>query len=57
MSSEAQPAPTTTSVIKSAILSKSAGVDIEKSEYTNLILDDMQIVGITNEDKEFLEGF
>lgn len=47
----------TTSVIKAAILSKSAGVDIEKSEYTNLILDDMQIVNVTEEDRKFLEEF
>jgi len=38
---EASDLAQSTSVIKNAIISKSAGVDIEKSEYTNLILDDM----------------
>jgi hypothetical protein len=43
--------------IKKAILEKSQGEEVEKSEYINLILDDMQIGEIQDEDKDFLEGF
>jgi len=40
-------------------LEKNEGNEVEKSEYVNLILDDMQIAGgeICDEDREFLEGF
>ncbi|CDW81072.1 u2 snrnp-specific a protein [Stylonychia lemnae] len=43
--------------IKKAILDKNDGNDVEKSEYVNLILDDMSIGDINEEDKQFLEGF
>jgi len=43
--------------IKKAILDKSQGSTVEKSEYTNLIMDDMPINDISDEDKTFLEGF
>ena len=43
--------------IKKAILEKNDGNDVEKSEYVNLILDDMTIGEINDEDKQFLEGF
>ena len=43
--------------IKAAILDKNEGEEVEKSEYTNLIMDDMEIKLISAEDREFLEGF
>jgi len=43
--------------IKKEILKKNEGGEIEKDEFTNLIMDDMQIGEISAEDKEFLEGF
>lgn len=44
--------------IKKAILDKNEGNEVEKSEYVNLILDDMQIgAEISDEDRTFLEGF
>lgn len=43
--------------IKKAILDKNDGNEVEKSEYVNLILDDMTIAEICEEDKAFLEGF
>jgi len=43
--------------IKKAILEKSEGKEVEKGEYINLILDDMAIGEVTEEDKQFLEGF
>ena len=43
--------------IKKAIIDKNEGNEVEKSEYVNLILDDMNIGDICDEDKTFLEGF
>jgi len=43
--------------IKKAILEKNNGEEVEKSEYVNLILDDMTIQEISEEDQQFLEGF
>ena len=43
--------------IKAAILEKNGGNDVDKSEYTNLIMDDMPINEISDIDKAFLEGF
>ena len=43
--------------IKKAILDKNEGNEVEKAEYINLILDDMNIGEISEEDKQFLEGF
>ena len=43
--------------IKKAILEKAEGQEVNKAEYINLILDDMNIASITSEDTEFLEGF
>ena len=43
--------------IKAAILEKNEGEEVEKTEYTNLIMDDMEIKQISAEDCEFLEGF
>ena len=43
--------------IKTAILEKNQGNEVDKSEYTNLIMDDMPINNISDEDKSFLEGF
>ena len=43
--------------IKSAILDKNQGQEVDKSEYTNLIMDDMPINEISDTDKAFLEGF
>lgn len=43
--------------IKQAIIDKNNGNEVEKSEYVNLILDDMQIGEISEEDRIFLEGF
>ena len=43
--------------IKAAIIEKNQGNDVEKSEYTNLIMDDMVIQQISDEDKTFLEDF
>ena len=43
--------------IKAAIIEKNQGNDVEKSEYTNLIMDDMLIQNISEEDKIFLEDF
>jgi len=45
--------------IKKAILDKNEGNEVEKSEYVNLILDDMQLSegAISEEDRLFLEGF
>ena len=43
--------------IKQAIIEKNEGADIEFAEYTNLILDDMNVDKITDEDKIFLEQF
>ena len=43
--------------IKAAIIEKNQGNDVEKSEYTNLIMDDMVIQMISDEDKTFLEDF
>lgn len=43
--------------IKAAILDKNQGNEVDKNEYTNLIMDDMPINQISAEDKEFLEGF
>jgi hypothetical protein len=46
--------------IKKAILEKSEGNEVEKSEYVNLILDDMTLAPehqISEEDRIFLEGF
>ena len=37
--------------IKKAILDKNDGNEVEKSEYVNLILDDMTITDICDEDK------
>lgn len=50
---------TSVSTIKKAILEKNEGNEVEKSEYVNLILDDMAIHGgeICEEDRQFLEGF
>ena len=33
------------------------GNDVEKAEYTNLILDDLPLHQISDEDKDYLEGF
>lgn len=45
--------------IKKAVIEKNDGNEVEKSEYVNLILDDMTIAEgrICDEDREFLEGF
>ena len=43
--------------IRKAILDKNDGNEVEKSEYVNLILDDMIITDVSEEDKAFLEGF
>lgn len=43
--------------IKKAIIEKNQGQEVEKSEYVNLILDDMNIGEISDVDKAFLEGF
>ena len=43
--------------IKQAIIDKNEGAEIEFAEYTNLILDDMNVDKISAEDKEFLEQF
>lgn len=43
--------------IKKAIIEKNEGNEVEKSEYVNLILDDMNIGEICEEDRQFLEGF
>jgi len=43
--------------IKAAIIEKNEGEEVEKNEYTNLIMDDMEIKQISAEDREFLEGF
>lgn len=43
--------------IKAAILEKNEGNEVDKNEYTNLIMDDMPINTISDEDKNFLEGF
>ena len=43
--------------IKAAILEKNGGNEVDKSEYTNLIMDDMPINEISDVDKAFLEGF
>ena len=43
--------------IKAAIIEKNEGEEVEKSEYTNLIMDDMEIKQISEEDRDFLEGF
>ena len=43
--------------IKAAILDKNQGNEVDKNEYTNLIMDDMPINTISDEDKTFLEGF
>ena len=43
--------------IKKAIIEKNNGEEVEKSEYVNLILDDMNIQEICEEDQSFLEGF
>ena len=43
--------------IKQAILEKNQGNEVDKNEYTNLIMDDMPINTISAEDKTFLEGF
>jgi Leucine-rich repeat (LRR) protein len=43
--------------IKKAIIEKNNGQEVEKSEYVNLILDDMNIGEICEEDQLFLEGF
>jgi acidic leucine-rich nuclear phosphoprotein 32 family member B len=43
--------------IKKAIIEKNDGNEVEKSEYVNLILDDMIIGEICEEDRTFLEGF
>ena len=44
--------------IKKAIIEKNEGNEVEKSEYVNLILDEMHIgAEISQEDREFLEGF
>ena len=43
--------------IKAAIIEKNEGEEVEKKEYTNLIMDDMEIASISKEDCEFLEGF
>ena len=43
--------------IKAAIIEKNEGEEVEKSEYTNLIMDDMEIKQISTEDRDFLEGF
>ena len=43
--------------IKAAIIEKNEGEEVEKAEYTNLIMDDMEIKTISAEDKDFLEGF
>ena len=43
--------------IKAAILDKNQGNEVDKGEYTNLIMDDMPINQICDEDKQFLEGF
>lgn len=43
--------------IKKAILEKNEGNEVEKSEYVNLILDDMPIGDVSEEDRTFLEGF
>ena len=47
------------STIKKAIIEKNEGNEVEKSEYVNLILDDMQLQHglICDEDRQFLEGF
>ena len=43
--------------IKAAILEKNGGNEVDKNEYTNLIMDDMPINEISDVDKQFLEGF
>jgi acidic leucine-rich nuclear phosphoprotein 32 family protein A/C/D len=43
--------------IKKAIIDKNQGEEVEKAEYVNLILDDMNIQEISEEDQEFLQGF
>lgn len=43
--------------IKAAIIEKNEGEEVEKKEYTNLIMDDMEIAAISKEDCDFLEGF
>ena len=43
--------------IKAAILEKAEASQIEFAEYTNLILDDMQVEAISTEDSEFLTQF
>ena len=41
--------------IKAAIIEKNEGEEVEKTEYTNLILDDMEIKEICVEDRDFVE--
>ena len=43
--------------IKQKIMSLSGESEFDKLEYTNLILDDLNLQQITDEDKEYLEGF
>lgn len=43
--------------IKQKIIELNNGNDVEKSEYTNLILDDLPLYQISNEDKLYLEEF
>ncbi len=46
--------------IKKAIIEKNEGNEVEKAEYVNLILDDMNLGNegtICEEDRTFLEGF
>lgn len=45
--------------LKAAIIEKNEGDDVEFAEYTNLIMDEMEIKGgeISVEDQEFLEKF
>ncbi len=38
-------------------MSLSGDSEFDKLEYTNLILDDLNLQQITDEDKEYLEGF
>lgn len=39
--------------IKAAILDKNQGNEVDKNEYTNLIMDDMPINTISDDDKTF----
>ena len=43
--------------IKEAILAKNGGKDVNKDEFSNLIMDDMPINKISDDDKDFLQGF